>query len=405
MRGETARVGVESMVSGGRAKAVLPDGRVVFVAGAAPGDEVELRLTKSKKRFAEAEVVEVVEAGPDRQEPPCSAVAAGCGGCDWQHLTPDSQVDAKRSIVVDALERLARVTSPPVEPTVALPMENYRTTVRAVVDPSGRAGFRARASHDPVVPDRCLVAHPAVAELLAEGRFVASTEVKVRVSIATGQRIVVVDGPSDRVDLGAVAAAGDLAVVSAAELAGGRRAWLFEDVAGLRWRVSAESFFQPGPAGAEALVKLVSEAAGGDRRWARVLDGYCGIGLFGGSVACDSLIGVERSASALADARVNLAEHAAGAEVQLVPRDMAGWEPVPIDLAIVDPPRAGMSPEALARLMAGEPERIVMVSCDPATAARDTGLLIEQYNLDRVVPVDQFGHTSHVETVSTFLRR
>src|SRR5829696_89671 len=148
-------------VAGGAALARDPDGRVVFVAGALPGERVAIEVTEARKDFGRARVLEVLDPSVDRVAPPCPHLAHGCGGCDLQHLSAGAQPELKRSIVVDALRRIGRL--PHAEDLVrlgpALPATGYRTTVRgAVVD--GRFGFRAAASHAVVDVDHCLVAHP-----------------------------------------------------------------------------------------------------------------------------------------------------------------------------------------------------------------------------------------------------
>jgi 23S rRNA (uracil1939-C5)-methyltransferase len=291
---------VTALAVGGEGVAREPSGRVVFVEGALPDERVRVTVTDERRHHARAALLEVIEPAPSRVTPPCPFVAAGCGGCGWQHVDPEAQRALKASMVAEALARLGGVPDPEVAPGPVLPATGYRTTLRGVADAAGRFALRRHHSHDLVpVPD-CLVAHPRLAEVAAEGRFPAGSEITIRVGARTGDRMVIVDGPA-----GAVEVPDGVRVVTGDELAGGRRAWLFEVVAGVRLRVSARSFFQAGPDAAEALVAAVGEALGPCETLA---DLYAGVGLFAATVGRGArVVAVEASASAAADARVNLA--------------------------------------------------------------------------------------------------
>ena len=353
----------------------------------------------------------------ERQAPPCPLVAEGCGGCDLQHARPDGQPELKVGIVVDALRRLGGIDEPPVVAGGALPAEGFRTTVRAGVDARGRAGIRRARSHEPVI-GRCLVAHPLVDELLAEARFPGAEEVTVRVGARTGERLVVVE-PS------AVEAAvpDGVRVVGADELAEGRRAWFHEEVAGRRWRISAGSFFQTRPDGAEALIEAVRSAAGHALApGSRVVDAYGGVGLLAGALT-EGWDGadlarvqlVERAASSVADARVNLrpvggASGVGGGRgrdgaIRVVRSDVGRWRPAPADLVVADPARAGLGRRGADRLAGTRAPVLVLVSCDAASLGRDAALLSDHgFELVEAVVVDLFPHTHHVEVVSRFVR-
>ena len=250
--------------NGGDAIARDPDGRVVFVRGALPGERVTIIVDERRKDFLRGTVVAIFDPSPDRTEPPCPYVAVGCGGCDLQHLAPAAQPGFKRDIVADSLRRLAHLDDARVDAAPPMPATGYRTTVRAAVagDEPGHTGFRRRWGHDVVPVGRCLVAHPAVEALLVGGRFAGCGEVTIRVGAATGERLVVASPAAGGVVLPAELAAGTT-VVGDDELDGGRRAWIHEEVAGRRFRISARSFFQARPDGAAALVDEVRRAGGG----------------------------------------------------------------------------------------------------------------------------------------------
>jgi 23S rRNA (uracil1939-C5)-methyltransferase len=358
-----------AVAAGGDAIGRLPDGRVVFVEGALPGEVVRVEPIEERRDFARARVVEVVSASPDRVEPPCPAFARGCGGCPWQWIAVPAQRRLKRDIVVDALRRIAHLPDPPVEEVVAgVADRGYRTTVRVGVT-GGRAAYRRRRSHELVpVEDGCLVAHPSVEQMLRRAVF----------SETDGRDVVV-------------------------------RAFDREQVAGRTWRVSAGSFFQSGPEAAELLVEAVGATAGDALDEGGVLvDAYAGIGLLGGSLAAGRrgvrLVAVESSGAATRDARRNLAD----LDAEVVRCDVGRWDGsrvAPAALVVADPPRSGLGRRGVRALVAAEAPVFVLVACDPAAFARDVVLLQEAgFRLESVQVLDLYPHTVHVEAVARLVR-
>jgi len=392
---------------------------VVFVRGALPGERVTARVVDRRKGWQRAELTGVLVASPARVGPPCPAVAAGCGGCDLQHAAPEAQPGLKAATVVDGLVRLGHVAEPHVVVGPSLAPTGFRTTVRAaVVD--GRAGFRRHHSHDVVVVDHCLVAHPWVDQILTDGFFGPAREVTVRVGAATGEGLVVVSPsaagvvvPNDQAARSVGPAS--LAVVGTDELSGGHRAWIHEEVAGRRWRISALSFFQTRPDGAAALAEAVVRAVGADLAGARVVDAYSGVGLLAGSLfgLGSSLVGgepasvvaVERSKSAVADARVNLADLIDQGAARVVRSDLDGWNPSRADVVVADPARAGLGRRATEVLDRTGASVVVLVSCDAASLGRDAALLeAAGFRFEQAELVDLFPQSHHVEVVSRFRR-
>jgi tRNA/tmRNA/rRNA uracil-C5-methylase (TrmA/RlmC/RlmD family) len=404
---------VDGITHGAEGVARLPDGKVCFVPYALPGERVRARVTDDRKRWARAELVEVLAPSPDRVEPPCPYAgpwpAAGgdaCGGCALQHATPPAQRALKRRVLVEQLQHLAGLTDPPVEEMVATDPEGYRSRARFAVTPDGELGFAAPRSRRVRPVDRCLLLTEAAQALrdAAGDAWAGCESVNVHAG-ARGGGLLVRPGPDALPPL----PPGDVPVAvqdvgPAVTLRGDPTA--VEEVAGRALRVSAGAFFQAGPEAAEALVAAV-RAAAGPRAGREAVDLYCGVGLFAAALADDgaAVTAVESDPTAVDDARVNLD----GAEASVVCRDVAAWlaapsEPPP-DLAVLDPPRDGAGKQVCTRLAEWGLPRIVYVSCDPAALARDVVTLQHAgYGLQRVTPVDCFPHTAAIESVAVFAR-
>ncbi|HEY2332759.1 MAG TPA: TRAM domain-containing protein [Acidimicrobiales bacterium] len=382
-----------AMAAGGDAVSRDGRGRVVFVRGALPGETVEAEVVDERTDFARAVAVAVLDPSPDRMAPPCPHVARGCGGCGWQHVEPTAQVRLKLDIVSEALRRQGGLDDPVVTAAAPLASSGYRTTLRLAVTPAG-AGFHRHHGHDVVEVDSCLVAHPRLQELLAESDFGAAVEVTLRCSAATGERLALVSPDTTGVETPA-----DVQVVGLDEVRAGRRAWIHEEVAGHRFRVSARSFFQARPDGAEQLVGAVRHALRGAPEGPFV-DLYGGVGLFAATVAGSRRVTVvERSASSVADARANLP----GARVLLV--DVDRWRPSPAKAVVADPSRTGLGRAAVRAVERTGTSHLALVSCDPASLGRDARLLASAgFRHEGSTVVDLFPHTPHVEVVSRFVR-
>jgi 23S rRNA (uracil1939-C5)-methyltransferase len=391
--GDVLRLVPTAMAAGGAAVAREPTGRVVLVDGALPGETVDAVLSEERSSYARARVTAVLEASPDRVSPPCPHVTRGCGGCGWQHVSLEAQRRYKTEVVSEALERIGGAPGTEVIPAAPASLAGYRTTLRLRSD-GARPGYRRHRGHEVVPVDSCLVAHPLLAELLAIGDFGEATEVTLRCGARTSERLAVV-GPSS---VGAFLP-GSVRVIGEDELAAGRRAWIFEEVGGKRLRLSAQSFFQASPEGAEVLVSLVGSAIAGAPD-GPLVDAYGGVGLFAATVGASRPVTLlECSASAAADARVNLP----AASVRLI--DVARWRASKAAVVVADPPRAGLGSAGVGALVASRASHLALVSCDPASLGRDAALLrAKGFNLEWAALVDMFPGTPHIEVVSRFVR-
>ena len=399
--GQSIELRVERTVAGGAGLAREPGGRVVLVDGALPGETVVATITRSKPRMASGQLREVVAPAEGRITAPCPELHAGCGGCDLQHALPTLQRQLKVGIVRDALARVGRLTDVRIAEGEHLPTEDFRTVLRCgVVD--GRVALHRRRSSELHALGMCMIAHPLVEEIVQHGRFPGAAEVTIRAGARTGERMVLIAPGS------AAAAAQvptDVVVVAAdapQQAADGRAPWIHEVVARRRLRISAGSFFQARPDGAEALVRAVTRALDDvDPLIDRIADLYGGVGLFSACLGARAAVLVERSAAAVADAEVNLSE--LGATV--VRGKVERWRPEPVDAVVADPARAGLGRDGVRVVVATGARRIALVSCDPASLARDARSLVDAgYELQGVELVDLFPHTHHVEAVSSFVR-
>ncbi len=373
------------------------DGRVVFVEGALPDERVNVEITHIDRRWSRAQVVEVLDPSPERVPVRCAHQLGGCGGCDLMHVAAGFQLAMKAGIVIEQLDR-AGVDSPDAI-LRSLDDDQGRTTIRAaIVD--GRGGYRVRGSHDVVVPEACGAIDPLAEQILVEGHFGGADEVTIRVGNRTGDRLVLITGTDEDISV-----PDDVLVVSTDDLAGGRRAWIHEEAAGRRWRISARSFFQNRPAGVDALVAEVGamvDALGGLGQEGPLIDAYAGIGIFTGTIGQGRTVyAIERSRDSLADARVNLD----GSDVKIVNAPVESWKAQPAAIVIADPAREGLGKAGVDALVRADPQLFVLVGCEPGSFARDAGLLCTVgMRLEHLAVVDLFPDTTHVETVGAFVR-
>ena len=405
-----------ALANGGDGIGRHPDGRVMFLTGALPNEDVRVNITQNKKDFARATVTEVLQGSAEREAPSCPEVAKGCGGCGWQHVTPAAQTNFKRTVVVDALRRIAklhRFTDVDADTLVTLapplPVGGHRTTVRSAIR-DGRAGFRRAGSSDIIVVEGCETAHPRLVEIMAGARFTDVDEVTLRYSIRTGKTLLIAHPSAQGVNLEKVPNPRSITILGADEIEKSS-ASLTESIDGVDLRVSAGSFFQTRTDGAQQLVRIVTSlvdeerAAGADL----LIDLYGGVGLFAATVGrdFDAVLCVERSELSASDAEHNLLSHHESAVVCV---DVDRWDAEPYvheryPVVIVDPARAGLGARGVETLLLCESQLIVLISCDAASYGRDTALLAEAgYELRQSIVVDMFPETPHVEIVSKFVR-
>jgi len=399
------RFTLQAMAHGGDALG-RHQGKVIFVPYGIPGEEVTVEIVEDKKRYARGRLVEIHTTSPQRTDSPCPYFG-DCGGCHWQHVEYSAQLKYKQSIVTNVLSRIGKIAKPPVKPTIGMEDPwHYRNNMRFGTDSLRRLGLRARASHRIIPVEHCLIIHPMLQELhdLLDLGDPTLRQLTFRCGIRTGDAMLIFEmanDPPPELET-------DTTVSCVLCLADGRSAVLigsshiYERLGELRLRISSGSFFQVNTSQAEKLVGVVRmylEPMEDDV----LLDAYCGVGTFGLALAdqVSQVIGIEESPSAIGDARINAGdlEHVSFHEGRV--EEMLPGIEANVDLAILDPPRAGCQPAVLAALMKRTPRRIAYVSCDPATLARDLRVLASGgYELQEVQPVDMFPQTAHIEAVA-----
>lgn len=440
------------------------DDMVVFIPYGAPGDVVNIKLDKKKRSYAEAHIVDMLKPSPDRVAPVCEHFGV-CGGCKWQHIPYESQLRHKRDQVVDALTRIAKVEIPEVNPTLGsketfcyrnkleytfsckcwITFEDLRSG-REIADRNA-LGFHIPGAFDKVLDIkkcwlqddlsnriRLFVRQYALAkgyefyDIKAQQGLMRTLMVRIA---STGEvmLIVVFARPEqEKIDdlMGAIAAefpeiTSLLYVVNQKvndtiadqEVITYRgRDYINEEMEGLQFRIGPKSFYQTNSLQAYELYKVA-------RRMAclkpddLVYDLYTGTGTIANFVArqVKKVVGIEYVPEAIADAKLNSEVNGIdntiffAGDMKDVLTDGFIEEHGRPDVMIIDPPRAGMHEDVVNVILNARPERIVYVSCNPATQARDLALMDEFYRVEEVQPVDMFPHTHHVENVVRMTRR
>lgn len=377
-------VEVERLVAGGEGLARF-GGIPIFVPRSAPGDRLRVRLVERKPDYGRAEIVEILEAGPGRRQPPCPFFDR-CGGCDLQHLEDDLQPRLKAAAVVETLVRLGGIElSRPPEVVAGAPWGyRLRTQLKARPAPDGgmEVGYFARGSHDLVAVDRCPILVPELEELLP-------------------RLPVLLDERATRLDL----TAGDRGTVASAPVVPGLpHGEVSLTVAGIELSYDARVFFQAH----RGLLGALIERVVGEETGETAYDLYSGVGLFSLPLArrYERVVAVEADRIAARYCRNNARRNKLPG-VETVNRSVESWvEELPRDAprVVVDPPRSGLPAVVRRTLTARPPRRLTYVSCHAATLARDLKALTRRFTLDELTLFDLFPQTGHMEAVVQMTR-
>ena len=413
-------VQIEKPIYGGASLARV-EGKAVFVPLALPGEQVRVRIVEEKRGYATAEAEEIVAAAPERVAPHCKHFGI-CGGCQYQHAESKAQIEMKRAILRETLER-GGVRAPEDMAVLAGKPWAYRNRIRLAFDAAGRPGYRGRRSHAVVAIDECPIAAPllvraalAAAEIVrdlpARPRPVETTLFCNADETALLVSVTVAGGKADWFEGFVQALAGNVPETKGAELlAADARGepvrsvarWgassLPYNAAGFVFRVDHGAFFQVNRWLVDDLVECVTNGLSGGLAW----DLFAGVGLFARKLAerFERVVAVESAPAAIAALNANLSgTHATAVKATTLDFLRGQARNDRPDVIVVDPPRAGLgakTTELLGQIAAPE---LVYVSCDPATLARDLRtLLAAGYAIEHITLADLFPQTFHLETV------
>ena len=422
----------------------------VFVPHALPGEVVQVQISEVKKTYAKGQLLSVIQASSDRVEPRCS-IYNKCGGCQLQHLSYQGQLAAKRQQVVDAVTRIGKLTNVVVHPTLgAADPWHYRNKMQF---PAGYAGGElvvgcyAQGTHDIIAAENCLIQHHGNNMIAAQVQRIAAElgisayderngtgilrHVMGRVGAATGEVMAVLVTATDKLprqrELVTAMRESIPGLVSIIQNINSRRTniifgdttrtlWgkdtITDRLGNLTFQISARSFFQVNTTQTVALYNqaLAYARLSGSET---VIDAYCGAGTISLFLAAGAakVYGIEIVPQAIDDAKQNAqlnnidnVEFIVGDAVEVMPQlYKQGIRP---EVVVVDPPRAGCEQRVLETFSAMEPHRIVYVSCNPASLARDLAVLAGLgYETKEIQPVDMFSQTFHVESVCSIERK
>lgn len=446
--GETVTMSVSRLGINGEGIGYV-ERQVVFVDGALPDEKVVARITRVESNFAKAKLVRILKKSQQRVKPPCP-VYGQCGGCTLQHMDYQAQLEWKRELVREAFARYTGLGDLPIQPTRGMkrPWEYRNKAQLPVAVVGGRlvAGLYAPGSHKLIDTSGCPVQHPVTNEIVRvvretleelgvpvydEKKHSGSVRTIVtRVGFETGeaQLTFVTRGeelPKSRELVGRLRKRLPMIASIMQNINPGRTPLVFGDktvllwgkekieerLGGMRFALSPRAFFQLNPEQTVKLYDLVAEAAaltGAET----VVDAYCGVGAIGLRLAPDAkeVLGIDVIPEAIADARENASRsgifnarfEVGEAEKILADRLKKGFRP---DVVVVDPPRSGCGTPLLQAMLKTLPERIVYVSCNPATLAKDCKILLRKYRIENIQPVDMFPQTAHVESCALLVRQ
>jgi len=374
---------IESVAFGGDGVGRM-DNFVVFVPFAAPGDKLEIEIVQRKKKFARGKILKVIRSSEARVEPLCRYYA-NCGGCCYQHINYETQLAVKKKQVVDAFEKIGGIPAPPVREVIASPqMYHYRgkAQLHALENAGGvQFGFMDVSGGKVVDIERCEIAEETINE-------------KIHALRASQARA---PGAEDKHTIWSGKSFGEKE----------RKETITRVVKSKEFLVPREGFFQ---ANLYLIDKLVDEVCAmvQNEKISTLIDAYCGSGLFSVFLApyVENIIGIEQDASSVECAKIN-ASKSGTKNINFIQGDveeiLAGEFLSPehkTDMVLLDPPRVGCSPSVLKSICSMRPRKVIYISCNPATQARDVKYLREQgYKLQSLLPLDMFPQTQHIEVI------
>jgi 23S rRNA (uracil1939-C5)-methyltransferase len=425
---EHAEVVVEKLVHGGSGLARLESGQAVFVSGALPGERLVVELRRRRKGFFEAGLVQILTPSADRSDPPCIGEKQ-CTGATWPHIAYPAQIRYKQEILLDTLEKIGGMT--PARPLTILPSprtDHYRLRSQFSVRAAGekqKIGFFRQGSYNLVEVDDAFLLAPLINKTLKTVRSLERhlpplTEIHINATPGGEAHLLFFSGHNSlplpesfftdlRESVPEVIGITGFANRRKAFVLGNNTLTLEQN--GLTFHATEGNFYQVNWEQNRNMVHTVLDFATLTGK-ETVLDLYCGIGNFALPLAqgARSVIGIESGYSAIEDAKANAALNAIknaefiADDMQKGLKELIGRK-LRADVIVLDPPRAGATLKTLERILAFVPQKIVYVSCNPATLARDLKFFhLFGFRLDRLQPVDMFPYTYHIECVAEMVR-
>lgn len=404
---DVIRLKIDALVYEGYGISRLPDGKAVFVPFVMPGEEVNARIIEEKRGHAIAELISVENPHPQRTQPRCTHFG-DCGGCHYQHIPYTMQLDLKKEIFAEQLQRLAGIESPEVKEIVPSAADwNYRNVLQFSLNSNAELCFSDFYRNQPFPIRECYLPLKEIDRVWRLAEFERGLDlerIEYRVNEKGDMMLILHGGGQDVPEL---ASESSLSIVHQHKedqiiLAGD--GFLVMQIGGHDFKVSAGSFFQTNYSGAESLARMIQDIILGNECH-NVLDVYSGVGFFSAFLAAglESITGVETSDSACEDFINNLDEFSnvslyRGKAEYVLPQLEDDY-----DCILVDPPRAGLKKEVTRTILDKTPSLLIYVSCNPSTMARDARHLNEAgYDLQTSIIVDMFPQTFHIESVNIF---
>ena len=387
-------VNIEKLDHQGRGIA-FTDGIITFIPNALVGEKVKIKITKNSKKIKEAEVIEIIEKSDDRVEPLCKYTE--CGGCDLMHMSYSDQLKYKENKVKEIIDRFTHIDVN-IKDIISSEL-NYRN--KATFQIRENVGYYKKKTYEVINIDNCLIVDEKINELLnlvKKNNLENIYQVVIRVSSTESMIIFKVSGKYD-IDINLFKDVDSLIIYEDKKYKNIKgKGFIIENIGEYKYMISPDSFFQ---VNSKCVYNLYSKVKEYVKESNNLLDLYCGtgtIGIFLSDIA-KSITGIEINEYAVKDALVNK-ELNGVKNINFICKDVALLEDsFEADTIVIDPPRSGLDKKVIDFINKVNPKKIVYVSCDPVTLARDLNILSESYNVFELTPVDMFPYTCHVESV------
>ncbi len=403
--GEIIPLKIQSLVYGGFGLSRMPDGKTVFVPYVLPDEIVEVRIREEKKDHILAELINIVLPHPQRIFPQCKHFGK-CGGCHYQHIPYEFQLQYKKAIFIEQLQRIAGIQVPIInEFNPSMSEWGYRNAMQFSLSETGKLSFSDFSRNNPFEVLECHIPMPEINSFWPLVDFEAGTQIeRVEVRQNGGGDLMLVMRGSDEVlpemETEAPVSIVHLGKTDQVIMAGDD--YLMMCVKDRNFKVSAGAFFQTNFEGANDLVDVVVKAIS-QSNCHSVMDVFCGVGLFSAFLAdrVEQIIGIESSPAACEDFAVNLDEYDNVSLYQGKAENILASIIEYSDCVIVDPPRSGLKRETALSIIRKNPQLLIYISCNPSTLARDAKYLNEAgYTIESSTLVDMFPQTFHIESVN-----